>query len=79
MDLSIHNELYSEIKTLIEQSRFKVYESASFGMIQTYWQIGKRVAHLKRPSFFVLEGGYICQNVGADVDSFLRGYEENLK
>jgi len=43
MDLSIHNELYSEIKTLIEQSRFKVYESASFGMIQTYWQIGKRI------------------------------------
>ena len=44
-----------------------------------YWQIGKRVAQLKRPSFFVLEGGYMCQNVGADIDSFLRGYEENLK
>jgi acetoin utilization deacetylase AcuC-like enzyme len=46
---------------------------------QDYWQIGKRVAQLKRPSFFVLEGGYMCQNVGADIDSFLRGYEENLK
>lgn len=44
---------------------------------QDYWQIGKRVAKLKKPAFFVLEGGYIGQNVGMDIDSFLRGYDEN--
>jgi len=45
---------------------------------QDYWHIGKRVAQIERPSFFVLEGGYVGQNLGEDIDSFLRGYEENL-
>ena len=33
---------------------------------------------LKKPTFFVLEGGYIGEKVGLDIDSLLRGYEENL-
>ena len=51
---------------------------ATLGLIeQDYFEIGKRVAKLKKPAFFVLEGGYVGQNVGSDIDSFLRGYEEN--
>ncbi|MGZ4851192.1 MAG: histone deacetylase family protein [Candidatus Bathyarchaeia archaeon] len=42
-----------------------------------YLEIGKRVAFLKKPAFFVLEGGYVGERVGLDIDSFLRGYEEN--
>jgi acetoin utilization deacetylase AcuC-like enzyme len=42
-----------------------------------YWEIGKRVGKLGKPGFFVLEGGYIGQKVGEDIDNFLRGYEEN--
>ncbi len=42
-----------------------------------YLEIGKRVAFLRKPTFFVLEGGYVGERVGLDIDSFLRGYEEN--
>jgi acetoin utilization deacetylase AcuC-like enzyme len=51
---------------------------ASLGLVtEDYYQIGKRVANMGLPTFFVLEGGYNGQNVGLDIDSFLRGYEEN--
>ena len=43
-----------------------------------YWEIGKRIGKLGKPAFFVLEGGYVGQKVGEDIDNFLRGYEENL-
>jgi acetoin utilization deacetylase AcuC-like enzyme len=52
---------------------------ATLGLVEKdYFEIGKRVANLKKPTFFVLEGGYVGGNVGHDIDSFLRGYEENL-
>jgi acetoin utilization deacetylase AcuC-like enzyme len=52
---------------------------ATLGLVeQDYFEIGKKVAQLKKPSFFVVEGGYIGQKVGLDIDSFLRGYEENF-
>jgi len=52
---------------------------ATLGLVvQDYFEIGKRVALLKKPAFFVLEGGYVGEKVGLDIDSFLRGYEENL-
>jgi acetoin utilization deacetylase AcuC-like enzyme len=52
---------------------------ATLGLVeQDYFEIGKRVAALKKPAFFVLEGGYVGQKVGLDIDSFLRGYETNL-
>jgi acetoin utilization deacetylase AcuC-like enzyme len=52
---------------------------ATLGLVERdYFEIGKRVARLKRPSFFVLEGGYVGEKVGSDIDSLLKGYEENL-
>jgi acetoin utilization deacetylase AcuC-like enzyme len=52
---------------------------ATLGLVERdYFEIGKRVAHLKKTTFFVLEGGYVGEKVGLDIDSFLRGYEENL-
>lgn len=43
MNILLQNEFYSEIKTLIEQSRSRVYESVNAAMIETYWQIGKLI------------------------------------
>jgi predicted nuclease of restriction endonuclease-like (RecB) superfamily len=43
MDHSRQTVFYSEIKTLIEQSRSKIYQAVNFAMVQTYWQIGKRI------------------------------------
>jgi acetoin utilization deacetylase AcuC-like enzyme len=51
---------------------------ASLGLVtKDYFEIGKKIAKLNLPTFFVLEGGYNGQNVGSDIDSLLRGYEEN--
>jgi acetoin utilization deacetylase AcuC-like enzyme len=51
---------------------------ASLGLVtEDYYGTGMRVAKLGLPAFFVLEGGYNGHNLGADIDMFLRGYEEN--
>jgi acetoin utilization deacetylase AcuC-like enzyme len=52
---------------------------ASLGLVEAdYFEIGKRVAKLGKPAFFVLEGGYLGEKVGLGIDSLLRGYEEKL-
>jgi acetoin utilization deacetylase AcuC-like enzyme len=52
---------------------------ATLGLIeQDYFEIGKKIAQLKKPAFFVLEGGYVGEKVGLDIDSLLLGYEGNL-
>lgn len=49
---------------------------ASLGLTEKgYKGIGKRVATLRRPTFFVLEGGYSGENVGNDVDQLLKSFE----
>jgi acetoin utilization deacetylase AcuC-like enzyme len=53
---------------------------ATLGLVEKdYFEIGKRVAKLKKPTFFVLEGGYVGDKVGLDIDSFLRGFEADRK
>jgi len=48
---------------------------ASLGLTEeSYSEIGKRIASLNRPTFFVLEGGY-SQKVGGDITSLLRGFK----
>ena len=47
---------------------------ASLGLVeQDYFEIGKQIAKLGKPTFFVLEGGYNGQNVGLDIDSVVEG------
>jgi acetoin utilization deacetylase AcuC-like enzyme len=49
---------------------------ASLGLTEnSYWEIGKRIAGLGKPTFFVLEGGYMGEKVGRGIDQLLRGYE----
>lgn len=49
---------------------------ASLGLTETsYRKIGERIAALKKPAFFILEGGYVGEKNGNDIDQFLRGYE----
>ena len=47
---------------------------ASLGLSEeSYSEIGKRIASLNRPSFFVLEGGY-SNRLGGYIISLLRGF-----
>jgi acetoin utilization deacetylase AcuC-like enzyme len=49
---------------------------ASLGLTEnSYREIGKRIAALSKPTFFVLEGGYMGEKNGRDIDQLLRGYE----
>jgi acetoin utilization deacetylase AcuC-like enzyme len=49
---------------------------ASLGLTaKGYREIGKRIGSLKKPTFFVLEGGYEGQNVGNDIDQLISGFE----
>ena len=51
---------------------------ASLGLVNIdYHEIGKRIGRFKKSTFFVLEGGYVGENVGLSIDNLLRGYEEN--
>ena len=50
---------------------------ASLGLTDgCYRKIGKKIGKLKKPTFFVLEGGYNGENVGKDIDIFLKAFEE---
>lgn len=43
-----------------------------------YREIGKRIGRLKKPTFFVLEGGYIGKNMGIDIDELIKGFESQI-
>jgi acetoin utilization deacetylase AcuC-like enzyme len=50
---------------------------ASLGLTENcYLELGKRIATLNKPTFFVLEGGYSGIQLGKDIDFFLKGFEE---
>ncbi len=50
---------------------------ASLGLTEkTFQEIGRRIGKLKKPIFFVLEGGYSGENIGKDIDQLLKGMEE---
>jgi len=53
-----------------------VGDLASLGLTEKgYREIGKRIAKLKKPTFFVLEGGYQGESVGKDINTLLKAYE----
>ena len=48
---------------------------ASLGLTEKgYREIGKRIAALKKPTFFVLEGGYVGEQIGKDIDELLKSF-----
>lgn len=50
---------------------------ASLGLNEkSYCHIGKRIAMLKKSTFFVLEGGYNGESNGRDIDQLLSGYDK---
>jgi acetoin utilization deacetylase AcuC-like enzyme len=53
---------------------------ASLGLTESsYKEIGKRIAALRKKTFFVLEGGYMGEKNGKDIDQLLKGYEGKLE
>jgi len=53
---------------------------ASLGLREeSYEKIGRLLATLNKPTFFVLEGGYVGENVGNCVDALLKGFNGNVQ
>jgi acetoin utilization deacetylase AcuC-like enzyme len=49
---------------------------ASLGLTEKgYREVGKRIASLNKPTFFVLEGGYSGENNGKDIHELLKDFE----
>ena len=70
----------SKIEVVAVSCGFDTHQGdlASLGLIeQDYHEIGKRIGRFKKSTFFVLEGGYVGEKVGLDIDNLLKGYEEN--
>jgi len=80
LDKALGSVDLSKLEALAVSAGFDThkYDLATLGLVeQDYFEIGKRIAQLGLPAFFVLEGGYRGQNVGLDIDMLLRGFEEN--
>jgi acetoin utilization deacetylase AcuC-like enzyme len=80
-------ETLDEALGMVDAGRFEVVavsvgfdthlgDLASLGLTEkSYRKIGERIAALKKPAFFLLEGGYVGEQNGNDLDHLLRGYE----
>ena len=81
-------ETFDEALGMVDLGRFEVVavsagfdthlgDLASLGLTEDgYRELGRRIGMLKKPTFFVLEGGYVGEQNGRDIDQFLRGFEE---
>jgi hypothetical protein len=76
------NSFYSEISELLKQSRNIAYKSVNTIMVQTYWQIGKRIVeqeqHGENRAGY---GDYLITNLSRYLsDTIGKGFSEaNLK
>ncbi len=69
---------FGEVEVVAVSVGFDTYKGdlASLGLAdRSYWEIGRRIAALRKPTFFVLEGGYKGEQNGYGIDSLLRGFE----
>ena len=68
-----------KFEVLAVSAGFDTYQGdlASLGLTEhSFNEIGKRIAALNLPTFFVLEGGYMGQKNGLCIDELLKGFEE---
>ena len=84
---AVHAEALDKALGMVDSDRLEVVavsagfdthagDLASLGLTEKgYFGIGKRIAALKKPTFFVLEGGYNGEQVGKDIDQLLKGFE----
>ena len=87
----VHVETLDKALASINVDRFEVVaisagfdthagDLASLGLTERgYAEIGKRIAGLRKRTFFVLEGGYQGENVGNDIHQLLKAYENSEK
>ncbi len=85
---TVYLETFDRALKMVDSSRFEVVavsagfdthvgDLASLGLTEKgYREIGERIAGLRKPTFFVLEGGYVGEDVGKGIDELLRAFEK---
>jgi len=66
-----------KVEVIAVSAGFDAYagDLASLGLTErAYYEIGKMLAALQKPTFFVLEGGYKGENVGKAIDAILKNF-----
>jgi acetoin utilization deacetylase AcuC-like enzyme len=80
LDKALKHVAPEKFEVLAVSAGFDTYagDLASLGLTETaYKEIGRRIAELAKPTFFVLEGGYNGEHVGNSIDQLLRSFENS--
>jgi len=78
LDAALNQVSKSKFEAVAVSAGFDAHagDLASLGLTEKgYREIGKRIAELRKPVFFVLEGGYQGESIGKDIDQLLKGFE----
>ena len=75
------NNLYDNIKTLIEESRNRVYKTVNTEMVNLYWNIGKMIVEKQGGDTRAKYGDYLIENISIKLtDKFGKGFSaRNIK
>ncbi len=77
-DTNIEKAFYEEINDLLQEARNKSHQVVNTVMVQTYWQIGRRIVEQEQEGNSRAEyGGYLITNLSRHLsDSFGKGFSE---
>lgn len=81
-ELNINKDFYTEISELLKQARNKSFQTVNAIMVQTYWQIGRRIVEQEQKGKRRAEyGNYLIANLSRYLSETLgKGFSEaNLK
>ena len=71
------NNLYVNIKELIEESRNRVYKTVNIEMINLYWNIGKMIINIQDGNDKAKYKDYILENLSFKLSNeFGRGFSK---
>ena len=75
------DNLYNDIKLLVEQSRNKVYKTVNTEMINLYWNIGKMIVELQKGEEKAKYDDYLIERISIKLTSeFGKGFHtRNIK
>lgn len=78
LDKALGQVNMSQIEVVAVSAGFDAHmgDLASLGLTkEAFREMGRKIASLNTPTFFVLEGGYNGEQMGRDIHELLKGFE----
>lgn len=81
MEISNSNNLYEEIKLILDQSRSKAYKAVNNAMVEAYWLIGRKIVEAQGGESSAQYGKAIIKNLSESLTKeYGKGFDEtNLR